>query len=160
MGGQGFHIAQLNVARARAPLEDPRMARFVSQLEEMYAEAERSPGFVWRLRPEDVPPRARAAADPRLFITLSVWETIEALHSYVYRSAHSAPLRERGEWFEQPGGPNLVLWWVERGRLPGVEQGLARLKRLALKGPTPLAFTFRHRFPPPHAGDPAARASD
>jgi heme-degrading monooxygenase HmoA len=154
---QVFFIAQLNVARARAPLEDPSMAGFASRLEEVYAEAERAEGFVWRLRAEDVPVSVRGVGDPRLFVTLSVWESIEALHRYVYRSAHRAPLRARAEWFEESRGPNLVLWWVERDNRPRVEQGLARLKYLSLNGPTARAFTFKTWFPPPTADDATPR---
>ncbi len=157
MGGRTHFVAQFNVARARAPVGDPSMAGFVSRLDEIYAVAERAEGFVWRLRTEDVPSSLRGVGDPRLFVTLSVWETVEALHRYVYGSAHREPLRGRAEWFEKAEGPNLVLWWVERDRLPRVEQGLARLKYLKLNGPTPRAFTFKTWFPPPDDDDQTAR---
>ena len=45
-----LHIAQVNIARMKAPLEDPVMAGFVARLEEINALADRSPGFVWRLQ--------------------------------------------------------------------------------------------------------------
>ena len=45
-------IAQLNVARAVAPLGDPRLADFMALLDEVNRLAERSPGFVWRLQGE------------------------------------------------------------------------------------------------------------
>lgn len=146
---QGFHLAQLNVARARAPLDSSLMADFLAQLEAVYAAAERSPGFVWRLRREDVAAAlARAQTDPRLFVTLSMWESVGSLCDYVYGDEHGEPLRERGKWFERGEGHVYVLWWVARGTLPRVEQGLARLKYLNLHGPTPRAFTFAHAFPP------------
>lgn len=147
-----FYLAQLNVARARAPLDSPLMAGFASQLEAIYAVAERAEGFIWRLRADDGSSLARLpAGDPRIFVTLSVWESIEALHTYVYESEHSAPLRNRAEWFEKPDGPNLVLWWMARDSLPRVEQGMARLKYLQRHGPSPFAFTFKDWFPPPGA---------
>jgi len=41
------HLAQVNIARMRAPLEDPLMAGFVARLDEINALADRSAGFVW-----------------------------------------------------------------------------------------------------------------
>lgn len=144
-----FHLAQFNVARARAPLGSPLMADFLAQLEAVYAAAERAPGFVWRLRQEDVAAAlARIQTDPRRFVTLSLWESVGPLRDYVYGDEHGAPLRERGKWFERGEGHVYVLWWVARGTLPSVEQGLARLKYLNVYGPTPRAFTFAHAFPP------------
>lgn len=45
-----YHIAQLNIALAKAPLEDPLLADFMAQLDAVNAMAEASPGFVWRLK--------------------------------------------------------------------------------------------------------------
>ena len=46
------HLAQINLARLIAPLDDPRIADFVAQLDTINALAEQSPGFVWRLQDE------------------------------------------------------------------------------------------------------------
>lgn len=146
-----FYLAQLNVARARAPIDSPVMLGFASQLESIYAATERAEGFVWRLRADDAQRLGHLAAaeDPRMFVTLSVWESVEALRAYVYASQHKAPLQNRAEWFDKHDGPNLVLWWIRRGSLPRVEQGLGRLKYLQRHGPSPLAFTFKDWFPGP-----------
>lgn len=45
-----FHIAQINIGRIRAPLDDPQMAGFMNRLDELNPLADRSPGFVWRLQ--------------------------------------------------------------------------------------------------------------
>ena len=45
-----FHLAQVNIARMKAPMDDPLMARFVEWLAPINALAERSPGYVWRLQ--------------------------------------------------------------------------------------------------------------
>jgi hypothetical protein len=147
---QRYNLAQLSVARMRAPLDSPLMQGFVSQLEPIYAVAEQACGFVWRLRMEDDSAALmRVADDPRIIVTMSVWESIEALHEYVYRSAHMNPLQQREKWFEKLEGPSLVLWWIPQNSLPRVEQGMARLKYLQRHGPTPFAFTFKEQFPPP-----------
>ena len=150
MESQAFNLAQLNVARLKGPLDSPEMAGFVAQLEAIYAAAESAEGFVWRLKPDDPGVFGVShGADARLVVTMSVWESIEALHNYVYRGAHRESLGNREEWFEKADGPNLVLWWIPRDTLPRVEQGMARLKYLKRHGPTAFAFTFNKSFPPP-----------
>lgn len=149
----GWHIAQMNVATALQPLDDPLLADFVAALDGINALADASPGFVWRLQSEsgnatDI----QAAEDPRFIVNMSVWESTEALFAFVYRTGHRAVMARRREWFARPDGPHQVLWWVRAGALPTVEEGLARLARLAAEGPTPAAFTFKAAFPPPDAG--------
>lgn len=145
-----YQLAQLNVARAKAPLDTPVMEGFVSQLDTINALAERSEGFVWRLQTEDGNATSiRASDDPLLIVNMSVWESLEALRSYVYRSDHMNVFRNRASWFEKIEAPILVLWWVPQGTLPRVEQGMARLKYLRLHGPSQLAFTFKDSFPAP-----------
>jgi hypothetical protein len=53
MTDPNFHLAQVNIGRARGQPTDPVMAEFMAQLEEINALAERNPGFVWRLQTED-----------------------------------------------------------------------------------------------------------
>lgn len=48
MRAREFHLVQINIARMKAPLDDPLMADFVAQIEQVDAVAEASPGFVWR----------------------------------------------------------------------------------------------------------------
>lgn len=45
---KNYNLAQINIAKMLAPLEDPVMADFVNNLEPMNLLAEKSPGFVWR----------------------------------------------------------------------------------------------------------------
>ena len=80
---------------------------------------------------------------------MSVWESVEALAEYVYRSDHTAFLRRRREWFERYGKAYLVLWWVPAGHIPSIDEALARLADLEARGPTPEAFTFAKRFAQP-----------
>ena len=44
------HLAQLNIGRFRYPTDDPRMADFMNNLDLVNGLAERSKGFVWRLK--------------------------------------------------------------------------------------------------------------
>ena len=153
-----FHLAQVNIGLLRAPIEDPIMEGFRSQLDSINALADRSPGFVWRLQTEDGNALAiRPYADERMAINMSVWESFEALQQFVYGSAHVGPLRDRKQWFEPIEGPILVLWWIPAGHIPTVAEAQERLRRLKECGPSSEAFTFRTPFPPPdpdgHIGD-------
>lgn len=144
------HLAQLNVGRSIAPMDDPRMADFVAWLDEINRLAERSPGFVWRLQGDNGNATdLKFSDDPLFIVNLTVWTSAEALHDYTYRSDHKAVFARRYEWFERASGPNVVLWWQPSGTLPNVEDALRRLRLLADHGATPEAFTFKQRFDPP-----------
>lgn len=154
----GFHLAQLNIGRLRAPLEDPIMEGFRTQLDPINALADSTPGFVWRLQTEDGNATAIRpyADDDRMAINMSVWESLEALQQFVYRSAHVGPLRDRSQWFEPLDGPILVLWWIPAGHIPTIDEALARLRILEQRGPSPDAFTFRSSFPASAMADSTA----
>ena len=146
-----WHLAQLNVGRLRAPIDDPIIAEFKDALDRINALADRSPGFVWRLQTEEGNATALHPIDDDelVAINMSVWESIEALADYVYRSDHTAFLRRRREWFERYGKVYLVLWWIPAGHIPSIDEALARLDDLEVVGPTREAFTFATRFASP-----------
>jgi hypothetical protein len=147
-----WHIAQLNVARAVAPLDSAPLADFMAQLDAVNALAEGSPGFVWRLKSEsgnatDI----KASDDPQFIVNMSVWQSLEALFGFVYRSAHNKVMVRRREWFEKPAEAYQVLWWVPAGHAPTVAEALERLAHLRAHGPGSYAFTFKQRYPMPGA---------
>ena len=143
-------IAQVNVARAVAPLDDPRMADFVALLDEVNRLAEASPGFVWRLQgPSGNATDIQADDDPLVIVNLTVWSSPDDLFAYTYRSEHRTVFARRFEWFERWDGPSVALWWQPSGTIPTVEDAFRRLQSLAEHGPTPEAFTFKQQFPPP-----------
>lgn len=156
-----YHLAQVNIGRLRAPIDDPAMEGFRSQLDPINALADRSPGFVWRLQTEEGNATAiRPYDDERMAINMSVWESLAALQEYVYRSAHVGPLRDRKQWFEPLDGPILALWWIPVGHIPTVAEAKDRLQQLKERGPSPDAFTFRTPFPSPEAQSEAAAGLD
>jgi hypothetical protein len=152
-----FHLAQINVARALAPLDAPLLADFVAQLDAINALAEASPGFVWRLQGDDGASSSyvRAYDDPAMLINLSVWESIESLYTFAYKSEHMNVFRDRRKWFEAPSTAYAALWWIPAGHIPTTEEAVDRLETLKRLGPTPEAFTFKQQFPPPAAILPA-----
>ena len=144
-----YHIAQVNIARMRGELNDPLMAGFVARLEEINGLADGSPGFVWRLQtPAGDATYLRPYEDDRILVNMSVWETVETLKNYVYRTAHAELLRQRKEWFQKFAGAYVALWWVPRGHIPGVDEAKKRLAYLEAHGPTQFAFTFKTAFAP------------
>jgi hypothetical protein len=143
-----LQLAQVNIAHMKAPLESQVMAGFVARLDEINALADRNSGFVWRLQTGDGNATyLRPYGDDRILFNLSVWESIEHLRDYVYRSAHIEVLRNRDEWFDKFDGAYLALWWVPAGHRPSVDEAKKRLTHLAQHGPTPFAFTFKVTFP-------------
>ncbi len=144
-----YHIAQINIGRMRAPLEDPLMAGFVAMLDEINALADRSPGFVWRLQTESGNATyVRPYEDDRIIVNFSVWETVEHLKEYVYRSAHAEVMRKRSQWFEKFDGSYLALWRLEAGHIPTVEEARERLDHLREHGESEYAFSFKHIHSP------------
>lgn len=142
-----YHLAQVNIARMRGAIDSPIMADFVAQLDAINAVADTTPGFVWRLQGADGNATAlRVFDDPMLIINMSVWESIEALFEYTYRSDHIDVYRRRGEWFERMDTPHMALWWLPAGHIPTPQEAKDRLALLERDGATPLAFTFKRRF--------------
>jgi hypothetical protein len=139
---QGYHLAQINIARARFDLDAPQMSEFEAALEA-------SDGFVWRLKDDSGNAYSiRAFPDPRIVVNLTVWQSMEALQHFVYRSAHVDFLYRRSEWFERAPGAHLALWWVPAGVKPSASDGRFRLEWLTRHGPTERAFSFETRFAP------------
>lgn len=153
-----FHLAQVNIAHLREPLESPLLADFVAALDPINALADGAPGFVWRLQTEDGDATAvRMYGDDMLLVNMSVWESVEALADYVYRSDHATVMRQRRKWFHHVREVTTALWWVPAGELPSVQEAEERLTLLRRHGPTPVVFTFRESFPPPDTDEGRAQ---
>jgi hypothetical protein len=143
------HLAQLNVGRLRAPMDDPLIDDFRENLDRINELAEASPGYVWRLQDDSGNATGIKAFEDELeIVNLTVWTSIEALADFTYRSGHVEFLRRRREFFEAASVPILCLWWIPEGTIPSVEDAIVRLDHLRSHGPTPTAFTFRARFEP------------
>lgn len=139
----------------RAPLDDPIMQGFVVRLDPLNAIADSSAGFVWRYESEDGDKtEVEVFEDDLILFNMSVWESVESLEEFAYKSGHIEAVRKRAEWFEPSSKSPLVLWWIEAGHRPTVQEAKIRLDQLWQSGPSAYAFTFRHRYSPPNG--PAA----
>lgn len=145
-----YHIAQINIARMLAPIDDPIMADFVAQLPPINALGDQSPGFVWRLQSDSGDATSiKVYDDDMIIINLTVWESVDSLREFVYKSAHHGVLRDRKRWFEKFDGPYYALWWIPVGHIPSPEEGKERLDHLREQGETAYAFSFHKVFPQP-----------
>ncbi|MBB6348333.1 DUF3291 domain-containing protein [Nonomuraea muscovyensis] len=143
-----MHLAQLNVAHLRAPIDAPELATFVELLEPINDLADSAPGFVWRLKESDEDPTATVVHEygDHLLVNFSVWDSIENLWNFVYRSAHLGVLRRRREWFLRMAQPYTVMWWVPEGVVPTLAEAMVRLDHLKAVGSSPAAFTFQEPY--------------
>jgi hypothetical protein len=134
-------LAQFNIARIRYPLDDPRMAEFVDNVDLVHSLAEQIEGFVWRLQDESGHAMGMTIySDPRLLPNLTVWDNVQALERFVWRTLHRRFYVRRTEWFEPVEGPPLVLWWIPAGHRPPLAEGVERLDHLRANGPSDHAF--------------------
>jgi len=145
------HIAQINIGRLLAPIDDPSIAEFVAQLDPINALADKAPGFVWRLQSAsgNATDIIYNPEDPSILLNMSVWESLETLRDYAYRSDHARVLRDRAKWFEKMDKPIYCLWWVPVGHIPTVAEARERLEHYQKYGATPFSFWFSKHFSQP-----------
>ena len=86
--------------------------------------------------------------DPMIITNLSVWASIDELADFVQSKAHRPFVLRRREWFDRLDEEHQVLWWIPQLHLPTIDEAMGRLDMLRTHGPTPRAFTFKHRFDP------------
>jgi len=129
-------------------IDAPELAEFVARLDDVNALADGSPGFVWRLQTEDGDATAIDYFGPEYLVNMSVWEDVESLHNYIYRTAHNEVMARRKEWFERMLEVYSVLWWIPAGTIPTIAEADQRLQNLRQNGPTAEAFTFKKIFAP------------
>jgi len=175
-------LAVLNVGLLKQPMgqDIPTNKEFEQSLEPVMMIAERSEGFVWRFSSKIHGPtdkRYQEISDcfpDRMLINLSVWESVDDLKHFVFRSGHASYYRRRKAWFEKEIGfdkafgfptktPHHVCWWFKMdGRDPHCpvswNEGMERLRYLAEHNSTPYAFSFGRPFPPPNFGEDGAAA--
>ena len=145
------HLAQLNVGRILFPMDTPEMSGFKDNLDRINALADSSEGFVWRLVGDggNDATSLRPFDDDFLLVNMSVWQNLEGLKNYVYKSVHTDYLKRRAEWFEKMRDVIVVLWWVPEGHVPTVQEAKERLEHLRAHGSSQFAFSFREAFPAP-----------
>src|SRR5689334_24604395 len=92
-----YHIAELNVAQLKAPLDSPELKDFVDNLDRINALAESSEGFAWRLKGEGNDATALRPFGDDIIVNMSVWRDVASLKAFVDESGHTQIMRRRRE---------------------------------------------------------------
>ena len=143
-----MHLAQVNIAKMKAPIDSPVMTDFVNNLDQINELAESSEGFVWRLK-NDITSEASTISyfgDNFLIVNMSVWENIFCLKNFVYQSGHLEVFKRKQEWFKKMKDMHMANWYIKQFKVPSVEEAAERLDYLRKFGETPYAFTFKSQF--------------
>jgi hypothetical protein len=146
-----FHLAQVNIAKRLAPMDDPIMKDFLDNVDRMNTIADKSDGFIWRLQDEDKNEATNVFRDDTLIINMSVWENLESLFNYTYNSGHIEVYKRKKEWFAKMEMSHMAFWYVPEGYEPSFRDAKKRLDYLNAYGDTPFAFSFKSKFLPEDA---------
>lgn len=137
-------LAQFNIATARWPFDDPRMAGFFDAVPAVNALAERSEGYIWRLKDEhgpDAPEFGPEYGDlTRMTLTLSAWRDLESLRAFTWNTIHKRFRMRNAEWFEPHNQAYLAIWPIPADHRPNGNEALARLEQLRREGPSEAVF--------------------
>ena len=146
---QNFHLAQLNIAAAKADSESDIMRGFFDRIDEIHDLAENAPGFIWRYDDDEgVDIAERVFGDPLLLINLTLWQDIASLREFVYKSIHKELIQGRKDWFHKMPEMHQVMWWVPAGQIPKIQQAKDKLDLIRKQGPSAAAFSFAKPFDP------------
>lgn len=148
---QDYQLAQINVARMRGvTINDRIMQEFVENSEQVNRLAESSKGFIWRLKDESNNSISfNPFNDEQVIINLSVWEDIESLEYFTYKTFHTEFIKRRKEWFQKYGKAHYALWWIKKNEFPDLTESINKLELLQTHGPSQDAFTFKTKYPYP-----------
>lgn len=142
-----MHLAELNIGRLVAPTDDPRVKDFMDNLDRINGLGKRMPGFVWMMEGSGEPGTGNTETaidgDPQFVSNLSVWEDVESLETFVWGTIHKQFYDRKAEWFEVMGEQHFVMWWVEEGHQPTLDEALERLTHLKEHGPSDHAFGWK-----------------
>ncbi|WP_367751947.1 DUF3291 domain-containing protein [Flavobacterium sp. WC2430] len=146
-----YQIAEINIAKMKGvAINDPIMKEFVDNLDSVNELAESSTGFVWRLKDDTNNATAlNPYNDEQIIVNVSVWENVESLENFVYKTFHTEFLKRRKEWFQTFGKVYTAMWWIKKGEFPTLYNAKEKLDYLQENGASEIVFDFRKKFPKP-----------
>lgn len=139
-----FNLAQVNIAKMLAPMNDPIMKDFFDNVDRINALAYKHEGFIWQLEDKDL--AKNVFQDESLIINISVWKTIESLFDYTYKSGHVEIFKRKKEWFSKMKMMHMAFWYIPENYKPTFQDAKNRLDYLNKYGDTPYAFGFKTNF--------------
>jgi hypothetical protein len=147
-----FNLAQVNIAIAKGAMDSEVMKVFSDNLDPINTIAEASEGFVWRLKDEAGNATNIVFSDnPNELVNMSVWQSVDALKHFMFKTHHIDFLKRKKEWFETVTEQTYALWWVPVGHYPSIQEAKDRLTLLNTNGETAEAFTFKTCVEPPQS---------
>lgn len=143
-----YQIAEINIIRMRGVnIHDPIMKEFVDNLSIVNSISEGSDGFVWRLKEDNGnATNINPYDDERLIINVSVWQHIDALEHFMYKTFHSDFLRRCKQWFQTFGKAYTAMWWIRKGEFPTIQEAVEKLDHLQKYGHSGTAFDCKHNI--------------
>jgi hypothetical protein len=143
-----MHLAQFNIARIRYPLDDPRMKEFVDNIDLVHRVADRIGGLVHRVQAEGEKDATSIVVfgDKTIVPNLTVWKDYDSLKKFVFQTMHKRFFDKKEQWFDNTklGMPTNVMWYVNEGTIPTMQDGEKRLTSLANYGNSDWAFDWRY----------------
>ena len=123
------------------------MSGFFDNLDRINEVAEKSKGFIWRMKDESGNATSiNAFDDDMMIINMSVWETKDLLFDFVYKSMHLEIFKQKNDWFHNMKSMHYSLWFVDEGHIPDLAEAKERLEYLEKHKETPYSFSFKKSF--------------
>ncbi|MGB1235484.1 MAG: DUF3291 domain-containing protein [Planktomarina sp.] len=139
-----MHLAQLNIGHFLKPTDHPQIRDFMDNLDRINGLGKLMPGFVWMMEGSGEPgtgnTEAKIDGDPLFVSNLTVWEDVKSLETFVWGTIHKQFYERKAEWFEAMTGQHFVMWWIEEGHTPTLDEALERLDHLKANGDSDHAF--------------------
>ncbi len=141
-----MQLAELNISTWKIDPESDAARGFTDYVARVNGTAERSPGFVWRMVDEQRDEQGRNAvcSGPATLMTLSVWETPTDLERFVWNTVHKKIYNGKDQWFSAMQSHSFVMWWIEDGHEPTLQEAKQRLDHLDANGNSDKAFGWSH----------------
>lgn len=139
----------MNMGFLPHPHGDHRISGFEDSSDFVNAVADRSIGFVWRLKEEgcDLPENdtGRLFGRPEVALAmLSVWESFKGFSNFAHKTVHGQFVNRRADWFEHADAPSYGIWPVDEYHIPTLSEGKQKLLLLQQNGPSRSAYDFAY----------------
>ncbi len=123
-------------------------SEFINNRDQLNRLGEKSKGFIWHLIVDHAINHEIIQLDDDAYtpVNLSVWDTIDDLYDYVYKTTHGEMLLRKADWLAKMQQMRTAIWYVAPDHLPSIKEACERMAMLQKEGETPLAFTFKKRF--------------
>ena len=142
-----YNLAQVNIAKVLAPMDDFIMKGFVDNLYAIYQIADTHQGFVSRINNEEYTTELRDTfPDESFIVNISVWKDLVALSGFTYKSGHIEIFKRKKEWFNKIQMKYMGCWYIPEGHVPTHQEAKHRLNYVNKHICTPYPFSFKDKF--------------